>query len=127
MTEQAEVLRKAANILEEFGWIRNDLTRENGCCALGAIGAARGMFEPGRLQLHEEDDVYGKLREDPVVHTVARSIYSEYKKSMPSSSLAEEATDVVCRVFRWNDQYVDDKQQVIDRFRKIADQIEIEQ
>lgn len=95
----ATFIRKAANVLEKYGWIKRSYGDESrGFCAIGSLGRVENPNDP--------------LGRGP---------------SSPAGLAAERylASNCGClQLYRWNDEVAKSKEQVIKFFRKAARDLE---
>lgn len=119
-----QTLRAAVDVLNTGGWAIGHLTCTNGSCALGAIAIARGWLEPYDPDEvdFDYDSVWSKLENDPAVHAVSDSIKTDYAES--ARSIGKSDIPDTNRVYRWNDTFAGDKEEVVARFLAVADAYE---
>lgn len=101
--ETAEILNKAADVIEERGWYQG-LSQDpdgTGVCALGAICVAVGLDPHALAELGEGDDAAARA-------------------GVEAADALEDWLGLDLPVTQWNDEYVDTAEQVVTALREAA-------
>lgn len=121
----ADVLERAATLLETVGWTKTYLkTAEGEHCAVGAIAAACGLELPLDEDFVEDSedgppDVYS----DPCVLDAAEEVIKANpdKPWSHASTWGSRANRKSSQtLYYWNDDHAEDGDEVIEAFRKTA-------